>query len=159
MDKPWYEVGNWSLDANMSSKLDKALTEFTSRVDDELFQRLGQEIICIVDCAIGASTVRPVDITCAAHTKKKFRHQVYVMVFRREVEKLSDKATLGEVAHQFAHLTLRLEHKIDSETIPTGEEMADTLAISWGFKEEIEANLAEWEALEGATRGRAHKQK
>jgi hypothetical protein len=156
MDKAWYEVGNWSLDANMSPKLDKALTEFTTRIDDELFQRFGQELICIVDCAVGTSTIRPLDVACAPHSKKKFRHQVYVMVFRREVEKLSDKATLGEVAHEFAHLLLRLDHKIDSETIPTGEDMADTLAISWGFKEEIDLNLAEWEALEGATRGRAH---
>ena len=34
--------------------------------------------------------------------------------------------------------------------------MADTLAISWGFEEEINLNLAEWEALEGTTRGRGH---
>ncbi len=159
MDKVWYEVGNWSLDANMSPKLDKALTEFTSRIDDELFQRFGQEIISIVDCAIGASTIRPLDIACTPHNKKKFRHRVYIMVFRREVEKLSDKATLGEVAHEFAHLALRLEHKIDSETIPTGEEMADTLAVSWGFKEEIDSNLAEWETIEGKSRGRARGRK
>lgn len=155
MDKAWYEVGNWSLDANMSPKLDRALTEFTSRIDDELFQRFGQEVISIVDCAIEASTIRPLSVACAPHSKKGFRHQVYIMIFRREVEKLSDIATLGEVAHEFAHLLLRLDHKIDSETVPTGQDMADSLAVSWGFKEEIDLNLAEWQALEGATRGRA----
>jgi hypothetical protein len=37
--------------------------------------------------------------------------------------------------------------------------MADTLAVSWGFKEEVDLNLAEWEALEGTTRGRGRAPK
>jgi hypothetical protein len=159
MDKAWSKVGNWSLDANMSPKLDKALTEFASRIDDELFQRFGQEFICIVDCAIARSTTLPLDVACAPHSRKSFRHQVYVIAYRPEVERLSDKATLGEVAHAFAHLALRLNQRIDTETIPTGEDMADALAIGWGFEEEIGLNIAEWQAIDGTTRGRWHAQK
>ena len=160
MDEVWYEVGNWSLDAKMSPKLDKALTEFTSRIEDDLFKRFGDEIICVIDCTSGSSTIRPLDIACSPHSKKKLRHHVYIMVFRSEIEKLSEKAILGEVAHEFAHLALRLDHKIDSETIPTGEDMADSLAVSWGFKEEIDANLVEWKDLEQKTgSGRIRKRK
>jgi len=51
VSEAWYEVGKWSIDANISPLLDKVLTEFTSRIDDELFQMLSQETICILDCA------------------------------------------------------------------------------------------------------------
>jgi hypothetical protein len=37
--------------------------------------------------------------------------------------------------------------------------MADTLAIGWGFEEEIDLNLAEWQAIDGTTRGRGHARK
>jgi Holliday junction resolvasome RuvABC endonuclease subunit len=159
MDKAWSEVGNWSLDANMSPKLDKALTAFANRIDDELFQRFERELICIVDCAIARSTTLPLDVACAPHSRKLFKHQVYVIAFRPEVERLSDRATLGEVAHAFAHLALRINQRMDTETIPTGEDMADALAISWGFKEEIDLNLAEWQAIDETTRGRGHARK
>ena len=148
MSEPWYEVGKWSIDANISPLLDKALTEFTSRIDDELFQMLSQETICILDYATGTSTIRIMGIHCQPHAKHDLTHNVYILVFRPEMGKLSPKAALGEVARQFAHLVLRLQHGMDSENIPAGEEMADALAIGWGFKEEIETNTAEWEQLE-----------
>ena len=148
MSEPWYEVGKWSIDANISPLLDKVLTEFTSRIDDELFQMLSQETICILDYATGTSAVRIIGIQCQPHANHDLTHNVYILVFRREMEKLSPKAALGEVAHQFAHLVLRLQHGMDTENIPSGEEMADALAIGWGFKEEIETNTAEWEQLE-----------
>ena len=72
MDKTWYEVGNWSLDSNMSPKLDKALTAFANRIDDELFRRFEQELICIVDCAIARSTTLPLDVACAPHSRQPF---------------------------------------------------------------------------------------
>ena len=148
MSEAWYEVGKWSIDANISPLLDKVLTEFTSRIDDELFQMLSQETICILDYATGTSTIRVIGIQCQPHAKHDLTHNVYILVFRPEMGKLSPKAALGEVAHQFAHLVLRLQHGMDTENIPSGEEMANALAIGWGFKEEIETNTAEWEQLE-----------
>jgi hypothetical protein len=159
MEEAWNEVGNWSLDARMRPKLDKALTEFVSRIDDDLVQRLSKELICIVDCAVESSTIRVLDVACAPHSGQTLRHQVHIIAFRPEVERLSDKAALGEVAHAFAHLVLRLEHRVDTETIPTGEDIADAIAIRWGFKEEVDLNLAEWEAIEGTARGRGHARK
>lgn len=159
MDKAWNQVGNWSIDANIRPKLDKALTEFISRIDNDLVQSLSREIVCILDCAVERSSIRALDVVCAPHSGQTLRHQVYIMAFRPEVERLSDKAALGEVAHAFAHLALRLDYRIDTETVPTGEDMADSTAIRWGFKEEIALNLAEWEAIEGTTRGRGHARK
>jgi len=79
---------------------------------------------------------------------------VNIVVFRPEVERLSDKAALGEVALAFARLALRLDQRIDTETIPVGEHMADNLAAIWGFNKEIDANLAEWGTIDATTRGR-----
>ncbi len=153
MSEPWYEVGKWSIDAKMSPLLDKLLTDFTGRISDELFQTLSQEIVCILDCSKGASSVRLLDISCPAHDTPDTVHHVYTMVFREGMEKLSYKAALGEVAHQFAHLAVRLQHGIDSEITPSGGEMANTLAISWGFEEEIKANVDEWQKLKGRPSG------
>jgi len=149
VSQPWYEVGKWSIDANMSPMLGEVLTEFTSRIDEQLFHRLGEEAVCIVDCAPGTSTVRVMGNPCLSHEGGRGNHNVYLLVFRPETVKLSRKAALGEVAHQFAHLVLRLDHGVDSESFPAGEEMADTLAAGWGFKGEIEAKVAEWKQLEG----------
>lgn len=143
MSDPWYEVGKWSIDANMSPLLDKLLTDFTGRISDELFQTLSQEIVCILDCSKEASSVRLLDISCPAHESPDLIHHVYAVVFREGLDKLSPKAALGEVAHQFAHLALRVEHGIHGEIIPSGNEMADALAISWGFEEEIKAYINE----------------
>lgn len=159
MDKAWNEVGNWSLDAGMRPKLDRALTQFVSRIDDDLVQKFSKEIICIVDSAVKRSTTRVLDLACEPHSGQTLGHQVHIVVFRPEVDKLSDKALLGEVAHAFAHLALRLDHRIDSETMPTGEDIADTIAASWGFKEEVDLNLAEWAAIDGTARGRGHARK
>lgn len=143
MSDPWYEVGKWSIDANMSPLLDKLLTEFTGRISDELFQTLSQEMVCILDCSKNTSSVRLLDISCPAHDSPALIHHVYAMVFREGLDKLSPKAALGEVAHQFAHLALRVQHGIDGEVIPSGDDMANALAISWGFEEEIKANIDE----------------
>jgi len=143
MSDPWYEVGKWSIDANMSPLLDKLLTDFTGRISDELFQTLSQAIVCILDCSKGASSVRLLDISCPPHGDPEMVHHVYTMVFREGLEKLSYKAALGEVVHQFAHLALRLQHGVDSEIVPSGDDMANALAISWGFEEEIKANIEE----------------
>jgi hypothetical protein len=155
MSQPWYEVGKWSIDANMSPMLGEALTDFTSRMDERLFAKLSEEAICIVDCAPGASTVRVMGTPCLSHEGCNDNHNVYLLVFRPETGKLSRKAALGEVAHQFAHLVLRLDHGVDSESLPAGEEMADTLATNWGFEGEIEARIAEWKQLgsQGAAAG------
>src|SRR4030042_380059 len=115
MSDPWYEVGKWSIDANMSPLLDKLLTAFTGRITDELFQTLSQEVVCILDCSKGASSVRLLDISCPAHDSPDLIHHVHTMVFREGLDKLSHKAALGEVAHQFAHLALRLQHGIGGE--------------------------------------------
>ena len=155
MNKQWSEVGGWLIDVNIRPKLDKALTQFVNRIDDDLMRRLGQQFICIIDCAVRGSTIRILDVPCAPHSGQTLRHQVNIVVFRPEVERLSDEAALGEVAHAFARLALRLDQRIDTETIPLGEHMADNLAAMWGFKEEIDANLAEWGTIDATTRGRA----
>lgn len=147
MSDPWYEVGRWSIDANMSPLLDKLLTDFTGRISDDLFQSLTQESICVLDCSEGASSVRLLDLSCEPHESPELVHHIYIVVFRSGLENLSHKAALGEVAHQFAHLALRIQHNMDSEALPAGDDMANALAISWGFKEEIEANIQEQQNL------------
>ncbi len=149
MSQPWYEVGRWSIDVNMNPVLSEALTEFTSRIDERLFRRLSGEAICIVDSAPNASTVRVMGTPCPSPDSRNEDHSIYLLVFRSDVMKLTPKAALGEVAHQFAHLIFRLEHGVDSQSLPAGEEMANNLAIGWGFKEEIEANVAERMRLDG----------
>lgn len=150
MSQPWYEVGKWSIDVNMSPTLGEALTEFTGRVEEKLFRRLTAEAICIVDSAPGASTVRVMGTPCPGPEREDEDRNIYLIVFRPDIMRLSAKAALGEVAHQFAHLVLRLEHGVDSESLPAGDEMADNLAISWGFGEEIGANKAERDLLQQA---------
>lgn len=158
MSDPWYEVGKWSIDANMSPLLDKLLTDFTGRISDELFQTLSQEIVLILDCSKGTSSVRLLDVSCPAHDAEQVHH-IYTVVFREGLEKLSPKAALGEVAHQFAHLALRLQHGVDSQIVPSGDDMANALAISWGFEEEIKASVDERQKLKsrpvGERRGRS----
>jgi hypothetical protein len=149
MSQPWYEVGKWSIDANMNPVLSEALTEFTSRIDERLFRRLSGEAICIVDSAPSASTVRVMAAPNPSPDSPGENHNIYLVVFRPDVVKLAPKAALGEVAHQFAHLVFRLEHGVDSQYLPAGREMADNLATAWGFKEEIEANAAERTKLDG----------
>jgi hypothetical protein len=160
MSQPWYEVGKWSIDVNMNPVLSEALTEFTSRIDERLFRRLSGEAICIVDSAPSASTVRVMGTPCTSPYSRDENRTIYLVVFRPDVVKLTPKAALGEVAHQFAHLTFRLEHGVDSQSLPAGEEMANNLAIAWGFKEEIEANAAERMQLDGQglPEGRAERQ-
>lgn len=155
MSQPWYEVGKWSIDVNMSPILGEALTEFTSRIEERLFRRLTAEAICIVDSAPSASTVRVMGTPCPTPERQDEDRNIYLMVFRPDIVRLSPKAALGEVAHQFAHLVLRLEHGVDSESLPAGDEMADNLAIGWGFTEEIGANKAERKLLqdEGSAAG------
>jgi hypothetical protein len=143
MTQPWYEVGKWSIDVNMNPVLSDALTEFTSRIDERLFRRLSGQAICIVDSAPSASMVRVMGAPCPSSDSQDEDHNIYLVVFQPDVVKLTPKAALGEVAHQFAHLIFRLEHGVDSQSLPAGKEMADNLAIAWGFKEEIEANAAE----------------
>lgn len=149
MSQPWYEVGKWSIDVNMNPVLSDALTEFTSRIDERLFRRLSGQAICIVDSAPSASTVRVMGTPCPSPDSQDEDHNIYLVVFRPDVVKLTPKAALGEVAHQFAHLIFRLEHGVDSQSLPAGKEMADNLAMAWGFKEEIEANAAERTKLDG----------
>jgi len=149
MTQPWYEVGKWSIDVNMSPVLGEALTEFTSRIEERLFRRLTAEAICIIDSASSASTVRVMGTPYPTPETQGEDHKIYLMVFRPDIIRLSSKAALGEIAHQFAHLVLRLEHGVDSESLPAGDEMADNLAIGWGFAEEIGANKAERAQLEG----------
>jgi hypothetical protein len=147
MNEPWYELGRWSIDTNMSPLLDKALAEFISRIDEGLFRSLSEETLCILDCTTGSSAVRALDISCSRSSKSAFEHHVYILIFRRELEGLSQKAALGEVAREFAGLALRLQHGIDSGSITSGGAMADSVASTWGFQEEIEANVAEREQL------------
>lgn len=149
MSQPWYEVGKWSIDVNMNPVLSDALTEFTSRIDERLFRRLSGQAICIVDSTPSASTVRVMGTPCPSPDSQDEDHNIYLVVFRPDVVKLTPKAALGEVAHHFAHLIFRLEHGVDSQSLPAGKEMADNLAIAWGFKEEIEANAAERARLDG----------
>ncbi len=149
MSQPWYEVGKWSIDVNMNPVLSDALTEFTSRIDERLFRRLSGEAICIVDSSPNASTVRVMGTPSPSLESRDEDHNIYLVVFRPDVVKLTPKAALGEVAHQFAHLIFRLEHGVDSQSLPAGKEMADNLAMAWGFKEEIEANAAERMKLDG----------
>jgi hypothetical protein len=149
MSQPWYEVGKWSIDVNMNPVLSDALTEFSSRIDERLFRRLSGQAICIVDSAPSASTVRVMGTPFPSPDSQDEDHNIYLVVFRPDVVKLTPKAALGEVAHQFAHLIFRLEHGVDSQSLPAGREMADNLAIAWGFKEEIEANAAERMKLDG----------
>jgi hypothetical protein len=160
MSQPWYEVGKWSIDVNMNQVLGDALTEFTSRIDERLFRRITAEAICIVDSAHSASTVRVIGTPCPPPERQDEDRNIYLIVFRPDIMRLSPKAALGQVAHQFAHLVLRLEHGVDSESLPAGEEMADNLAIGWGFKEEIGANKAERKQLEdqgsAAGQGKRH---
>ncbi|MBM4443683.1 MAG: hypothetical protein FJ020_00085 [Chloroflexi bacterium] len=143
MSQPWYEVGKWSIDVNMNPVLSEALTEFTSRIDERLFRRLSGEAICIVDSAPSASTVRVMAAPSPSPDSPNEDHSIYLVVFRPDVVRLTPRAALGEVAHQFAHLVFRLEHGVDSQSLPAGREMADNLATAWGFKDEIEANAAE----------------
>lgn len=147
MSEPWYEVGKWSIDANMSPLLDKLLTDFTGRISDDLFQALTQESVCVLDCSDGASAIRLLDLSCDPHQTSDLVHHIYILVLRSGLENLSHKAALGEVAHQFAHLALRIQHSMDSEVLPAGDDMANALAVTWGFKEEIEANIKERQNL------------
>lgn len=160
MSQPWYEVGKWSIDVNMGPVLGESLTEFASRIDESLFRRLTAEAICIVDSAPTASTVRVMGSPRPATERQDEDRNIYLIIFRPDIMRLSPKAALGEVAHQFAHLVLRLEHGVDSESLPAGDEMADNLAISWGFREEIGANKAERELLQdgGAAAGQEGRQ-
>jgi len=74
MDKDWSVVGNWLIDVNIRPKLDRALTQFVNRIDDDLMKRLGQELICIVDCAVGRSTVHILDVACVTHGEPTLGH-------------------------------------------------------------------------------------
>lgn len=143
-DTAWYEVSNWLLHADHSPKLEKALVEFMTRLDDDLFNELSSEDILILDCATEASTVRTLTRYCKGHRKLK-EHKTHIIVFRRGLQDLSPRAVLGEVAHEFGHLISSLRHDVKTGLPATLEQEADALAKGWGFAEEIEANRAELE--------------
>lgn len=125
-------LGCYSLPANPRTY--KLLKEFAQRMPKKALQKLIDQNIAIWESnpiARAEHIECPIRFKCPYDEKKRGLN--FVLLDSHSFNKLSAKAAIGVLAHEFAHIALK--HRALSEQKIEGE--ADELASKWGFAEEI----------------------
>jgi hypothetical protein len=131
-------ISNALITGTSSPKLEAALIEFFSRIDEELFWDLHNRDLFIVDGSSGASM--------AQHCETTNEGVDIIFLSKDHIQMPSQKTLVGVIAHEFGHIMSgHASTPIKVERSLEVEREADELAKSWGFTEEIEAkNMMIW---------------
>ena len=134
-----------------STRTWKLLKRFAERMPKEALHKLIHKPFQVmeVESARVEDIGCPLGLTCPYGEKKPLRK--LVLLDHHYLSEFSEKAVIGVLAHEFAHVALD-QPFLPPEEAERNEKEADELATKWGFAEEIKLLQKEARVLSGERR-------